>query len=274
MTVTETHQLVDKWKSCSIESPPFIFPGDEVLLDGSLRKRVSFFSTFQDYIGSKTFGLPTDQTLHLGLLPVPYVGNLQRASVFILMLNPGFSPGDYYAEQYSAEYREVLERNLRQENGSDRYPFFALDPRFAWHPGFQYWHRRLQGLARALALKDDIDYQDALAVLAKHIACLEYVPYHSKSFGLPTSVQTKLASVRSMTEYVHEYLVPRARIGQATIIVTRSSKAWGMPQHENIVVYEGGETRFASLSLNSRGGSAIAATLGLNNSDRISGKAS
>lgn len=207
--------------------------------------------------------MQTDKTLHLGLVPIPYIGNLRRASVFILMLNPGFSPGNYYAEQYSAEYRETLKRNLYQENSNDRYPFFALDPRFAWHPGFQYWHRRLRGLARALALKDDIDYQDALAVLSKHIACLEYVPYYSKSFGLPIPIQRKLSSIRAIKEYVHEYLVSRARMGHATIIVTRSAKKWEIQQQENIIVYEGSESRAASLSLNSRGGRAIAASLGL-----------
>jgi len=66
-----------------------------------------------------------------------------------------------------------------------------------------------------------------------------------------------------MLEYVHDVLVPKARSNDATIIVTRSVHNWKLPKHNNIVVYEGGETRSAHLTLKSRGGKAIAKHLGL-----------
>jgi hypothetical protein len=58
-------------------------------------------------------------------------------------------------------------------------------------------------------------------------------------------------------------LVPKAVDDKAVIIVTRQVKMWNLPEHRNIVIYEGGETRSAHLTLTSRGGQAIAKHLGL-----------
>jgi hypothetical protein len=60
-------------------------------------------------------------------------------------------------------------------------------------------------------------------------------------------------------------LLPKARDGKVIIVVTRSVKNWQLPQHKNIISYEGGETRSAHLTLKSRGGKAIANHLGLIN---------
>ena len=50
-----------------------------------------------------------DTRLHLGLVPLPYGGDLRSAKVFVLMLNPGLGPSDYYAEQTSREWRDLLD---------------------------------------------------------------------------------------------------------------------------------------------------------------------
>jgi hypothetical protein len=39
-----------------------------------------------------------DRRLHLGLLPQPFFGDLRRASIYVLLLNPGLGPDDYYDE--------------------------------------------------------------------------------------------------------------------------------------------------------------------------------
>ncbi len=66
-----------------------------------------------------------------------------------------------------------------------------------------------------------------------------------------------------MTEYVLGEVVPKAKRGEAVIIVTRSVRGWGLPIHKNIVVYEGAESRSAHLTLNSRGGKMIARRIAL-----------
>ncbi len=255
------HQLIQLWQKCSLDTPPFILPEDIAIIPS---QNLSEYDSFDEYISIPTFGQKKDTSLHVCLLPIPYVGNLQNASVFILMLNPGLSPSDYFAEHAVEQYREAHVRNLRQENIKDEFPFFILDPRFAGHPGFEYWQGKFDNIAQALAEKKKITYREALRHLAQNVACLELMPYHSKSFG-SGSLLKQLPSASVMCKYVKEILVPKARSNKAIIVVTRGVRNWDLSkdEHENIVVYKGGEPRAAHLTLKSRGGKAIATRLGL-----------
>jgi hypothetical protein len=254
-----SHDLISCWRSCNLTAPPYLFPDDVSRMANSDFK---VFQSFDGYVASKEFGLSSDTSLHAGLLPLPFVGNLENASVFILMLNPGLSAGDYFAEQNSPEFRNTCIRNLRQENGNDDYPFVFLNPQFAWHPGFGYWHKKLDDIIEKLARQSGMAYQEAMSKLAKNLTCLELIPYHSKSFGSAPLLNI-LPSVSVMLSFVHEILIPKAEDDKVVIIATRSVKNWRLPEHENIITYEGGETRSAHLSLTSRGGVAIANRLGL-----------
>lgn len=250
--------LIARWGACPLDAPPYILPGDEAVLAPEHRVHHSF----TDFIGSSAFGA-NDTRLHLGLLPIPFVGDLLQATIYILLLNPGLSPDDYYGESHSPEYRKALVCNLRQESGGTAYPFFFLDPRFSWHAGFAYWHRRVGGIASELARQRSVSHQAALSELARSICALELLPYHSASFGTPAALLNQLASVRLVQQFVHEMLVPRTRTAQALVVVSRSAKQWRLSKSENIVVYQGGETRGAYLGMNTRGGNTIARHLGL-----------
>ena len=219
------------------------------------------FHSFNEYVLSKEFGLSPETKLHTGLLPIPYVGNLEKASIFVLMLNPGLSAGDYFAEQ-QPEFRNAQIQNLLQENGSIEYPFVFLNPQFAWHPGFGYWHKKFGAVIDEFAIQSGTTYQEAMSVLAKNLACLELLPYHSKSFGSGSLLKV-LPSVKVMQSFVHDVLIPKAKDGKVIIIATRGVKNWQLPKHKSIITYEGGETRSAHLSPSSRGGMAIANHLSL-----------
>ena len=174
------HRLIQLWQKCPLNTPPFILPEDRADIQS---QTLSVYHSFDEYISSSTFGQRNDTSLHVGLLPIPYIGNLEKASVLILMLNPGLSPGDYFAEYKVEEFRKAHMRNLRQENINDEFPFFFLDPHFAWHPGFEYWQSKFGNIAQAFADKKKIPYGEALRHLAQSLACLKLIPYHSKSFG-------------------------------------------------------------------------------------------
>lgn len=253
------HRLIQLWQKCPLNTPPFILPEDRAEIQNW---NLSEYHSFDKYISSPTFGQRKDTSLHVGLLPIPYVGNLQKATVFILLLNPGLSPGDYFAEHKDEQFRESHIRNLRQENINDEFPFFFLDPRFAWHPGFEYWQGKFDNIAQALAEKEKITYREALRRLAQNVACLELMPYHSKSFGSGLLLK-QLPSARVMCEYVHDILIPKARSNDAVVVATRSVQNWNLPKQKNIVLYKSGETRSAHLTLKSSGGKAIAKNLGL-----------
>lgn len=245
--------FIETWRSCSFEDPPYIFPGDDSLLGG---KNLSTYHSFADFTNSADFGLISDKKLHLGLLPAPFRGNLEKASIFILLLNPGLSPADYYAEYESNEFRAALLRTLRQQNSDDDYPFTSLDPRFSWQN--KYWTQKLQGVIEELMKQNEgMSYRDALRMLAQNIACIQFVPYHSKKFGLTSSLQKQLASSKAAVDYVNQVLVPRAKQGNAVIIATRKVREWGLPTHENIIAYTGIEALAAHLTPNSPAGKTI-----------------
>lgn len=103
MNISE-QELVRQWRQCQFRQAPFILSHDTIL--DNLRDDqhvVSTHNNFDEFVDSADFGTTTNQ-LHLGLLPMPYTGNLSGSDIFILMLNPGFVASDYYVEQHSPEY--------------------------------------------------------------------------------------------------------------------------------------------------------------------------
>jgi len=88
------------------------------------------------------------------------------------------------------------------------------------------------------------------------VAQIELVPYHSSAFGGHALIE-KLESVRVARRYVHDVLVPAARKGAKTIIVTPQAEAWGVKRGRGVVIYKGGQTRGASLGPDTPGGKAI-----------------
>jgi hypothetical protein len=254
-----SHKLIEHWRNCCFEAPPFVLPEDE----SEIANRISVYRSFDEFIASPTFGQRRDTSLHVGLLPIPFIGVLGEASVFILMLNPGLAPGDYFAERIP-EFRTAHLRNLRQENSHEEFPFFFLAPRFAWHPGFTYWQGKMHDIALALVKKEQISYQEALRHIAQRIACLQLMPYHSKVFGAG-SLLGHLSSTKLMLEYVSDVVLPKAHCDNAVVIVARGARHWkeSLRPHKNIIIYEGSVARSAHLTLKSNGGSVIAKRLGL-----------
>ncbi len=134
------------------------------------------FKNLREYTRSPRFGA-NDSDLHLSLLPVPFVGNLENAKVIIFLANPGFTNADYYlAEQHS--FSDLFLRNLRQENDLE-FPFVYLDPEFAWSAAFEWWESRLRPIITELTLRDRSTYLDSLRKVAQNIAVVEMFPYHS-----------------------------------------------------------------------------------------------
>lgn len=265
---TTHYDLIESWRRCQFEEPPYLFPGDEAVFESSqYRNTLTVHRSFQDYVSSPDFESENDTSLHVGLQPVPYIGDLNRASVFILTLNPSLAPSDYYAEQNSEAWREASANNLYQKDLNPKYPFLGLNPQFAWHPGFEYWHKKLRSLAEAVVEQHGGSYQAALSQLSKRVAVIERLSYHSNSFGT-YSLLTRLPSAKIAFRFVHDTLVPQAKNKEVIIIVVRSVKEWGFQEERyeeaNIILYPPHMARSASLHWkNSEGGAAIARLLGL-----------
>ncbi|SFQ48857.1 hypothetical protein [Hymenobacter arizonensis] len=248
------HPLITTWQRFSPTRFPRLLPEDKQLANQPGRALI--YRSYENFITSADFGNTDCTQFHLGLLPQPFIGNLSKASIFILMLNPGFSVGDYYALQHSSAYASAIKRNLSQQNESDDFPFFFLDPQFAWTAGGQWWQTKLHSIATELMRLNVIKLPEALQHISQHVACLEMFPYHSRSFS---PLKIELESKKLVCQYVKEVLVPRTQQGDALLVATRQAAAWPLPQrsNRNIITYNAGQARGAHLTMNTPGGQAI-----------------
>lgn len=238
-----------------------MFPGDSMLLEKRCKNHVCVIRNFTDYVSHKRFWITPDKALHLGLLPRPYSGSLATARIFLLLLNPGLQPLDYYAEGKRSVRAAVIADIHQKKKG--RYPFPSLDPNFSWLGGARYWRPRLNDHVRRLMKAKGLNYYKALADLSQSICVLQLVPYHSKAFGLPKGIMKELESTKAIKKFVHEVAIPEAKRGDTLVIVARKAKQWKVRQSKNVVVYHGSESRAGYISLASRGGKAMAKFLGI-----------
>lgn len=253
------YPLIDFWRRCDLHSAPFAHPDDLPILQKKGAKLIDADAVdFESFLAGSRFGDFDDNRLHLSLLPAPYSGDLRRAEIVILLLNPGFSFTDYWAEYKRPEFRKRRLDTLQQEFTGVEFPFLELDPEFCWHGGFSWWEKKLRAVISLVAeRKFGGCYLSALRDLSKRLASVELVPYHSASFSSHALIR-ELPSVRMVQDFVRESLIPTANTGQRTIIVTRQVKVWAVPLNSrNVITYTGGATRNASLSPASEGGKAI-----------------
>jgi len=247
------HPLLKCWKKQKLIDPPYLFDGDREILKSKLCIEIL---SHKKLIQHKEYP-PKDSRFHVGLIPVPFVGNLKTADIYIALINPGLTVCDYYVEETEPEYQQFLRRNLKQDLGSERYPFFKLDPKWDWTSAGVWWHRTLGSVIREVAKKRNENYQEATEFVAKRIAALEFAPYHSVNGGFVKSGSNSLESSKLMLSFVHKEIIPRADRGEALLIIARGMGKWQIKQSNNVIVYKTKHARSASLSMKSRGGKAI-----------------
>jgi len=204
----------------------------------------------------------TGAKFHLGLLPVPFFGDLNTADIYVALLNPDLNVAqDYYVETTRPDFCDVLRRNLRQELGSDTYPFYSLDPKWHWTGTGRWWHGALADLTREVTKCKRLSYVDAIKMLARRLAALQLVPYHSSNSTYIPQDSHLLESSRLMKSFVNEVVIPRTKCDDALLVLTRGKSKWDIASGRNVTVYESGQARSASLSLQSIGGKEILARL-------------
>jgi len=236
--------LIKKWAKAEFKEPPYVLNGDWEIKDNQNAQK---FTSYSDFIKSEHIN--DRKTIHLGLLPVPYKGNLAKAKIIILLLNPGFEPIDYFAEYESKAYRKAIIKNIKQKNFDNKYPFLPLNPRFLWTGGGRYWSRKFAEITEEIMIKKRCGYQQALSHISKRVAIIEYVPYHSSQFSMSNKIIRKLASPKMAVDYVKNVLGPKAKKGEILILVTRKADVWGLKRSKNIIIFNGSETRAAHLGI-------------------------
>jgi hypothetical protein len=253
MTLTE---LVEFWRQYPPGGGLLAHPDDLPVLQKDVERYVNNEPIdFDTVINSPTFGEPNDNRFRMSLKPLPYGGDLYRAEVVILLLNPGFSYADYYAEN-DDEYVRRLSGNLRQEFADIEFPFLWLDPAFCWTAGYIWWEKKLRKIVRELARRCFAgNYVKALRHTSQRLAHIELVPYHSSSFNAYALLR-QLVSVRMAQEFARDVLF--SPTAATTVVVTRQAAQWAPPRDvSRVIVYDGAMTRGASLGPMTPGGAAI-----------------
>ncbi len=254
------NDLVKFWRDCDLERPPYIHPLDKAAVGARFNKLFDEqVKTPTEFVAGPRFGNFKDNRFHLSLLPVPFMGCLDRAEIFILLLNPGFGFGSY-EEDADPEKAEMLRRSVRQELDGVEFPFVSLNPQFSWTAGFRWWEGKLRSVIRAHAAERQSNYLASLQAFASRLACIELVAYRSAQFG-GGSIAQKLPSCRAARQFVESVLLPRAQKGEIKLIVTRQVRQWGLNSGDHVVLYEGGLTRGAPLGPTTPGGKAILAQM-------------
>lgn len=143
------------------------------------------------------------------LFPEPFFGS-PLAPVLLLNLNPGWSPEDA-AVHADPTFAEMSRRSLAHT--LDPYPFLHLQPDCyplgeARMGGCRWWRRRTRELA------NDAGFER----VARHIACVQYFPYHSDSFTAATP--------RVPSQEYSFHLVRQAIQRGAEIVILRSARLW------------------------------------------------
>jgi hypothetical protein len=221
---TKLKQLTDAWIAREfIPGHRNVLEADEAVIRGMKAESAVVYRDWRTYTEAHCFARSDGKEFHLGLMPMPYLGNLREARVFLLSLNPGIGAHDYFGEHQVKEYAMELRRNLRQEEDA-RFPF--LLPAHSWHGGAAYWSPRLRGILNAVSEISKLSLADATAHCARRIAVLELVPYHSTTFEMTAAQVNKLESARLARAFVFGELLPRQSRGECKVIVLRARQHW------------------------------------------------
>ncbi len=198
-----------------------------------------------------------DKKFQLHLVPIPFIGDIEKASVVLLLLNPGYGPHDTFAEFEIPALKKRALKNLRQNFSGEDYPFYFLDPALAWHAGFRWWHGKLAETIQELARRRCESFSEARQFLSQHLAAIELVPYHSTKYPLTREIEGTLPSTVLARRFVERRLLKKVGKNKLTIIVMKGAPGWQLPEGRNIIVYRGPRAVAAHLNPRSRGGAAI-----------------
>ena len=139
--------------------------------------------------------------------PIPWVGNLLKAKVLVVMLNPGMSKLSQQINDEKLE-RPFLARNLSQKNNPS---LFYLNAKLKETGGGIYWRRRFKSFVE----KYYDNLEDGYAHIARHVCIVQLIAYHSQKD--PSSVRSKLPSARIMRDWI----LDEVKLKQRKVLVIR-----------------------------------------------------
>lgn len=139
--------------------------------------------------------------IKLDVMPVPFVGDVHKSEIVILMLNPKYNDDTKINE--NDKYKEKLISVFKHK--CHNHPFFCLDP--AIIVGKNYWEPKLKNLLTVYH-----NYE----TIAHKVSNIQYHPYSSKEFR----------PIELDSQRYNFHLVRKAMQRDAIIVVARGKKYW------------------------------------------------
>ena len=169
----------------------------------------------------------TSSSVHADVQPYPYVGDLRRADVWLLMLNSKLGVHDTQ-EEAAEPYKSLFQKNLRQELAGEEFPLLSLNPSLQHTGTFKYYNhdRGLASLIRELASLTGVTELEARRVCSNRLAILELLPYRSETF--PVALKA-LPSVNLARRAAQEASATKL------LIVPWGLGSWGLKNGENVL---------------------------------------
>ena len=187
---------------------------------------------------------PVRGNFSTGRIASPWIGPIFAGNTFLLQLNGGHKEGDntYDTALPLQECLSGTENNFLLDPPPKRNDM-ALDP--AGHPGVTYWKRFLrsavQDLESILGLSSDVIRKRA----ARITTFVQLVPYNSSTYPGRLEPMT-LRSTQLIARYIKEDIIPRAKRGDALVLVHRAQRQWALTESRGVVF--GKNPRLSSLT--------------------------
>lgn len=174
--------------------------------------------------------------LRLNVYPQHFVGNIDKAKIIILSLNPGYSTEYYDAyknriNKNGTKYEQTIKENLEMEK-----PFFHAFE-LANESDLGYWGNKMKCWVEDYDKKDNKKIIESLKKITEDIALAEFFPYHSISYndmydklGKSTSSNSnrKIKDYLPTQKFLFEKIKKRIddKNDEVIIILTRSFAKW------------------------------------------------
>jgi hypothetical protein len=169
--------------------------------------------------------------LQLSVYPQHFVGNIDKAKIIILSLNPGYSTPYHDAYKTNTNYEETIKENLEMK----RPIFHAFE--LANEGDLGYWGNKMKCWVEDYDKKTNREIIESLKKITENIALAEFFPYHSISYngmydklgkGTSPNSNRKIKDYLPTQKFLFEKIKKRMddKNDKVIIILTRSFAKW------------------------------------------------
>lgn len=158
--------------------------------------------------------------LRFDAFPEPYIGDINKARVIFLVLNPGFAESDVTVNPQNPYWVSETRKSLQHEA---EVPFFYLSDRLAETGGYKWWRTHLKPLNDA-----GVSWEQ----LGQYCMCIELFSYHS--------IRYKHNKQYLPSQQYSFWLVREAMRLNKTIVIMRAKSKWleAVPKLSKYSYYE------------------------------------